>query len=163
MIEYKLGNIFQSEAQTLTSPVNVVGVAGKGLAAQFRVRYGLAHDHYVQMCEAYGRYLLGRPFVFRERGWDKQILFFPTKLHWRDPSRIEWIDDGLRYLAANYKWLGITSLALPALGSGLGQLDYAEVHERITTLLAPVDIHVQVYLPHEEDAYDLYHGQLARV
>jgi len=72
---------------------------------------------------------------------------FPTKRHFRDPSRIEDIDAGLadlvRVLSAN----GIRSIAIPALGCGLGGLDWEVVRPRIVSALDGLDAEIRLFPP----------------
>ena len=57
----------------------------------------------------------------------KWFLFLPTKRHWRNDSRFEDIEESMQWLATNYEKEGIQSLALPALGCGLGKLRWEQV------------------------------------
>ena len=43
----------------------------------------------------------------------RYIINFPTKKHWRHPSRLEYIRDGLRDLAEQVHALDIRSIAIP--------------------------------------------------
>src|SRR5260370_40961960 len=80
---------------------------------------------------------------------NKWFLLFATKNHWRDNSDLEGIEKGVRWIRENYKKEGIKSLALPALGCGLGNLDWKDVWPIICRELVGVDIPVAVYLPRE--------------
>jgi hypothetical protein len=53
----------------------------------------------------------------------KWFLLFPTRRHWREKSDIGGIEKGLQWIRDNYRREGIQSLAIPALGCGLGGLD----------------------------------------
>ena len=39
MIEYKVGNIFEENAEALVNSVNCVGVMGRGIALQFKRQF----------------------------------------------------------------------------------------------------------------------------
>lgn len=73
------------------------------------------------------------------------ILNFPTKDHWRSPSRLEYIEQGLQFLAANYQHMGITSIAFPRLGVGLGKLPWEEVGPLMARYLEPLECEVTMY------------------
>lgn len=73
------------------------------------------------------------------------ILNFPTKDHWRSPSRLEYIEQGLQFLAANYQHMGITSIAFPRLGVGLGKLSWEEVGPSMARYLEPLECEVTMY------------------
>jgi O-acetyl-ADP-ribose deacetylase (regulator of RNase III) len=143
MITYKTGDIFQTNAQVITNPVNCVGVMGKGLALAFKERFPDLFNDYVSRCER-REVQPGKPYLWEN---DKvQVLNFPTKRHWKENSRLEDIEAGLKYLAENYAELGISSLALPPLGCCLGGLDWAQVKILIDKYLGPIDdLDVYVY------------------
>ena len=114
MIRVLIGDMFESEAQTLVNTVNCVGIMGKGIALEFKNRFPDMYDDYVKRCKT-GKVQLGKPYVFHSLlpPW---ILNFPTKGHWRSVSRLSDIIAGLEYMEQHYREWGITSLACPALG-----------------------------------------------
>lgn len=76
------------------------------------------------------------------------IVNFPTKRHWRDKSRMEDIDSGLKALVENIQRLKIQSIAVPPLGSGLGGLNWEDVRERIVDAVAIIDkVEIRIYEP----------------
>ena len=93
MITYVRGNIFEAPAQTLVNTVNTVGVMGKGIALTFKSIYPEMFRQYVELCDA-GELDIGRLFLYRTS--NKLILNFPTKKHWRNPSKLEYIEAGLQ-------------------------------------------------------------------
>ena len=137
-------SIFESPARTHTNPVNCVGVMGAGLARQFKSRYPEMYRNYRLMCET-GLIRAGNLWIWHpDEG--QSILCFPTKRHWRNPSRIEDIEAGLRQLARFHAGLGIESLALPALGCGLGGLHLSQVLPLMERYLDPLPIDVYLHL-----------------
>src|SRR5213082_1078396 len=96
MVIVKIGNLLDSQAQTLVNTVNCVGVMGKGVALEFRNRFPAMYCDYVERC-ARGAVRLGRPYLYRDLTlpW---IINFPTKQHWRTVSRVQDIVVGLEYL-----------------------------------------------------------------
>jgi O-acetyl-ADP-ribose deacetylase (regulator of RNase III) len=145
MITFTSGNLFDSNAQVLTNTVNTVGVMGAGIALEFKRRHPPMFEDYRRRCDA-GQVRPGEPYLWED---DRvQILNFPTKRDWKNPSRLEDIEAGLRYLAANYRRMGIQSLALPPLGCGLGGLQWQQVRPLIERYLGPLpDLEVYVYEP----------------
>lgn len=140
------GDIFASSAQTLTVPVNCVGVMGKGLALTFKQRYPEMFADYKKRCQR-REVTLGTPYLYPLPD-DRQILVFPTKHHWRNDSDLQGITRGLRWLHDNYQKIGIQSLATPALGCGLGNLDWdRDVKPLMTTVMSGWSIPVEIYLP----------------
>lgn len=75
------------------------------------------------------------------------ILNFPPKGHWRSASRVDDIVAGLECLARHSQSWGITSLAVPALGCGLGRLNWRVVGPILARSLDRLDIPVELYAP----------------
>jgi O-acetyl-ADP-ribose deacetylase (regulator of RNase III)/uncharacterized protein YwgA len=140
------GDLFESSAQTLVNTVNCVGVMGKGIALEFKKRFPDMYEDYVRRCQA-GQVRLGKPYLFR-RLVPPWIVNFPTKGHWRAVSRLSDIVKGLVYLEQHYREWGITSLAVPPLGSGQGQLEWRVVGPTLYRHLSRLDIPVELYAPH---------------
>lgn len=138
------GDLLKSSQQTLVNTVNTVGVMGKGIALAFKKRYPDMFQNYVERCER-GEVSLGRPYVFEEP--DHLVVNFPTKGHWRAVSRLDDIVRGLEHLEAHYKEWGITSLAVPPLGCGNGQLEWDVVGPTLVRHLSRLDIPVELYAP----------------
>lgn len=137
-------NIFSSPAQVLTNTVNCVGVMGKGLALEFKNRYPALFDDYKRRCDK-GEVRPGVPYLWEDD--HVQVLNFPTKRHWKDNSRLDDIEAGLKYLAQNYQNMGIYTLALPQLGCGNGGLQWSDVQPLISKYLASIsDLEVFVYV-----------------
>ncbi len=144
------GDIFASQAQVIVNPVNCRGVMGAGLALAFKQRYPEMFAAYVQECQG-GQLRIGQPALYRaSQPW---ILNFPTKDHWRDPSKLEYIEQGLQFLATNYHQLGITSIAFPKLGAGHGLLPWNEVGPLMAGYLAPLDCETTIYIEDGDTAY----------
>jgi uncharacterized protein YwgA/O-acetyl-ADP-ribose deacetylase (regulator of RNase III) len=152
MVHVIIGDMFQSTAQTLVNTVNCVGVMGKGIALEFKNRFPDMYEDYVRRCSAKA-VKLGRPYLYK-RPTPPWILNFPTKDHWRSVSHLEDIIRGLHYLEHQYKAWGITSLAVPPLGCGQGQLEWRVVGPTLYRHLKRFDISVELYAPygtpHEE-------------
>jgi O-acetyl-ADP-ribose deacetylase (regulator of RNase III)/uncharacterized protein YwgA len=152
MVKVIIGDMFKSSAQTLVNTVNCVGIMGKGIALEFKKRFPEMHEDYVRRCEA-KEVKLGQPYLYRSLlpPW---ILNFPTKDHWRSVSKLEDIVRGLQYLERHLKEWGITSLAVPPLGCGHGQLEWRVVGPTLYRHLKRLDIPVELYAPygtpHEE-------------
>ena len=150
MILYVKGNLFQSPAQTLVNAVNTVGVMGKGIALEFRRLFPEMFEQYRYLCES--RQLdIGKLWLYKTP--NKWILNFPTKRHWRQPSRIEYIEAGLCKFVDSYSEMGIHSIAFPPLGCGNGQLDFkTQVQPLMNKYLRDLPIEVFIY-PHKESDF----------
>jgi uncharacterized protein YwgA/O-acetyl-ADP-ribose deacetylase (regulator of RNase III) len=145
-VKVLIGDLFESEAQTLVNTVNCVGVMGKGIALEFKKRFPEMYQDYVIRCER-GEVRLGKPYLYKTLlpPW---ILNFPTKDHWRSVARIDAIVEGLDYLVEHYQEWGITSLAIPPLGTGQGQLEWRVVGPTLIRHLKLLAIPVELYAPH---------------
>ena len=126
MIEHRTGDILQvKDAQVLVNPVNCAGRMGRGLALQFAQAYPDMERQYRQICRQKAL-RPGAVYLHPIAPPDQQpawIASFPTKDHWRNPSRMPWIRDGMADLMAQMDSRGITSVAIPYLGAGLGGLN----------------------------------------
>ena len=122
MVKIERGKtIFDSTAQTLVNTINCVGVMGKGLALEFKNRYPAMFDKYKSFCDK-GVFKPGVLWIYKAED-GKWILNFPTKVDWRNPSELSYIEEGLKKFVEIWKEKGITSIAFPLLGCTNGGLD----------------------------------------
>ena len=137
MLEFKQGNLLGEDAEALVNAVNCVGVMGKGIALDFKQAFPENFQQYKKACDA-KEVQPGRMFTVSTGKLfnPKYIINFPTKRHWRDKSKIEDIQTGLKALVAEVQQLGITSIDIPALGCGNGGLDWLEVKPLIESAFA---------------------------
>ncbi len=149
MIRFAEGNLLTARTEVLVNTVNTVGVMGKGIALMFKDAFPDNFRAYAMACKA-GEVRTGRMFVTERRDLvdgPRWIVNFPTKQHWRNPSRIGWIRDGLADLRQFMVDKSVQSIALPPLGSGNGGLDWDEVRPIIEAALSDLDAEVIVYEP----------------
>lgn len=149
MIRYTSGNLLESNAEALVNTVNEIGVMGKGIALMFREAFPEGSRTYAEACER-GEVQVGRVFVTENHSLTgpRWIIHFPTKKHWRNPSQMPWVREGLQDLARVVAEKKIRSIALPPLGCGQGGLDWSQVRSEIETALGDVPgLEVQVYEP----------------
>lgn len=149
VIEFRSGDIFQDEVEALVNTVNCEAVMGRGIALQFKKKFPGNFKAYAAACSR-GEVRPGRMFVYptEQLVSPKYIINFPTKRQWRNKSKIEDIEVGLRDLVALIIQNDIHSIAIPPLGSGLGGLDWSDVKKRIESALEQLsDVHVVVYEP----------------
>lgn len=154
MIELTQGNLFHADVDALVNTVNTVGVMGKGIALQFKRSYPDNFKAYARACKA-GEVVVGKVFVFDrgELSRPRFIINFPTKQHWRGTSKLEYIERGLLDLVYEVRRLGVTSLAMPALGCSNGGLAWSEVKPRIMSAFEDLsDVRVLLYEPQELQA-----------
>ena len=148
MIEWKTGNLFDSKCQTLVNTVNCKGVMGAGIAKQFKQLYPDMFDEYKLACKKYELNKGGDLWVYNyiDLYKPKKILCFATKESWQYPSKIEWIERGLKIFVNTYKAFGITSIAFPKLGCTNGKLDWeTQVKPLMIKYLDPLNITCEIY------------------
>jgi len=150
MIQYSDSTVFNVDVQTIVNTINCMGVMGAGIALEFRLRFPKMYEDYLNRCSRKA-VQIGKPYLYREYG-DPWILNFPTKYHWKYPSKLEWIEQGLEYFTANYEQGNITSIAFPKLGSSRGKLEWEEVQSIMERHLQNVKIPIYICLDRERKA-----------
>jgi len=142
------GSLFEAPVACIVNPVNCVGVMGKGLALEFKQKYPKVFSDYEHMCRR-GDLKPGVLHTYQlEDG--KWVVNFPTKTAWRQPSKIEYIRSGLPVLSEFVLLNAIASIAIPALGCGLGGLSWSSVKREIETVFDAIPsgtVDVWVYPP----------------
>jgi O-acetyl-ADP-ribose deacetylase (regulator of RNase III) len=148
-VEFVRGNIFESGCDVLVNPVNCMGVMGAGLALQVKQAFPDVFKAYRKACLA-GKLKPGLMHVTQTgRESPRYVINFPTKRHWREASRIEDIESGLEELVETLlKLRGAKTVAVPALGCGLGGLAWPDVKRLIEAAFDVVPgIKVRCYEP----------------
>jgi O-acetyl-ADP-ribose deacetylase (regulator of RNase III) len=148
MIRYAQGNLLAAEAEALVNAVNTVGISCKGIALMFKEAFAENFRAYEAAARA-GRVVVGDMFVTERQDMlgPRFIINFPTKKRWRQPSRLEWVEQGLAALRREITARGIRSIAIPPLGAGNGGLAWADVKPLIERALAGLDADIAVYEP----------------
>jgi O-acetyl-ADP-ribose deacetylase (regulator of RNase III) len=147
-ISYMTGDLFTSRAECLVNAVNTVGVMGGGIALEFKRRYPSMFESYKTYC-ADGSLKVGTLMFYKPADdiHNKIICLFPTKEHWQHPSRIEYIESGLRSFVRYHTQWNIKSIAFPKLGCGLGGLNWEyEVHPLMEKYLRGLDVDIEIYV-----------------
>ena len=152
------GNIFTSECQTLVNTVNCVGVMGAGIALEFKFRHPAMFERYVEHCYA-GRINIGQLWLYKpmpEESDQRWVLNFPTKKHWKDPSKNEYLVMGLKKFTEAYRDKEIESIAFPILGATNGKMAERESLSIMLPYLEQCDIPVEIYHYDPTATDDLY-------
>jgi len=149
MLTYTQGNLLEADVDALVNTVNTVGVMGKGIALMFKEHFPENFHAYEAACKR-KELQVGHMFVTKRHDLvgPKWIINFPTKKHWRQPSKLAWIESGLADLRRVIVENGIKSIALPPLGSGNGGLDWSEVRPLVGQALGALpDVRIVVFEP----------------
>ncbi|MEQ6391013.1 macro domain-containing protein [Bacillaceae bacterium S4-13-58] len=145
LIHFRTGNLLEDDAEALVNTVNCVGVMGKGIALQFKQAYPDVYKEYAKECKQ-GNMEIGKVHVVSTDSLfgTKYIINFPTKKHWKEKSKMHYVEDGLQDLVKVINDLGIQSVAIPPLGCGNGGLEWMKVKAKIIDAFqnSPIDIHV---------------------
>lgn len=143
-------NIFNSNTQTIVNPVNTEGVMGAGLALQFKQRYPEMFEIYKKICQN-NHFKIGQLWMYKSK--DKWIINFPTKISWKNPTKEEYLEAGLRHFLEIYKKKEITSISFPLLGAGLGGLNPVRSFMIMYFYLNDTDIPCNIYMTSKQKEY----------
>ncbi|CAD7809682.1 hypothetical protein CHRY9390_02050 [Chryseobacterium aquaeductus] len=149
MIQFKIGNLLESDSEALVNTVNTDGVMGKGIALQFKNQFPNNYKEYVKACKN-GDISIGKLLVFEEDtllNGKKTIINFPTKTSWRKPSEYSYLELGLKHLIEIISIKNIKSIAIPPLGAGNGGLEWHKVKEILVNHLQNIDCNIFIYEP----------------
>jgi O-acetyl-ADP-ribose deacetylase (regulator of RNase III) len=152
MMKFVQGNLLDAPVEALVNTVNTVGVMGKGIALMFKEAFPANFRVYENACKN-KEVRVGHMFVTERSALKgpRWIINFPTKKHWRQPSRLEWIVEGLKDLRLVVQEKQIHSIAMPPLGSGNGGLEWRDVRREIELALIDLDrVDILVYEPIEK-------------
>ena len=149
MMTFRQGNLIEEPVEALVNTVNTVGVMGKGIALMFKEAFPENYRAYEEACKR-KEVRIGRMFVTENvalRG-PRWLINFPTKKHWRQPSKLEWIKEGLQDLRRVIEEKKIQSIAIPPLGCGNGGLDWSDVRGEIEGALGSLEsVEIVVFEP----------------
>lgn len=143
MIKYYEGTIFNVNVDAICNTVNTLGFMGAGLALEVSLRYPNMYEDYKLKCEN-KIITIGKMDYFKTN--DITIVNFPTKCDFKMPSRISWIEEGLKNFVSTYAKYNIKSIAFPKLGSLNGGLNWIEVKKLMEAYLNNLDIDVFICL-----------------
>lgn len=151
MIYYEKGNLLDSSAEALVNTVNTVGVMGKGIALQFKNRFPENYKKYLAACKT-NALTVGQLLIVDEKTLmgEKVIINFPTKKHWKSPSKYEYISVGLVALREALLNHRIKSVAIPPLGCGNGGLEWSRIRPMMEKAFDGLDIDIFIFEPNEE-------------
>ncbi|HEY0829014.1 MAG TPA: macro domain-containing protein [Bacilli bacterium] len=145
MITYVEGDLFESPAKVLVNTVNTLGTMGKGIAKDFKTIYPEMFQKYELLCKT-NQFQMGQLWLYKTN--HKWILNFPTKEDWRQPSKLEYIEVGLKKFVSTYADAGVTSISFPMLGCGAGGLNWEKVRPLMEKFLndLPIDVYIHLFL-----------------
>lgn len=154
--------VFDSECTTIVNTINTVGVMGAGLALEFRLRVPQMNTEYIEKCKN-NEISVGKYWLFQENNQiNKKILNFPTKKHFRHPSKREYLFEGLEYFRSKYKEDNIKSIAFPLMGSRNGKMDPTMSLFIMEECLSDLDIEVEICQGYLQDSFTYFIKNMIR-
>ena len=141
--QLKQGDIFTTQLSTILVTINVVGAMGAGIALAAKQRYPEVYRRYQRDLKLQ-RIRKDSLMLYRDVADGRNILLFPSKIHFKDASPFWLVEGNLRLLAETYKRLGITSLAMVLPGASLGRLDPDRIMDLCKKYL-PTDIPIEIW------------------
>lgn len=150
MIRYYNGTVFNAATEAIVNTVNCDGVMGAGIALEFGLRYPDMYDEYIRKCQS-GAIYVGNVDYYKDSS-NITIINFPTKIHFKFPSRIEWVENGLKDFVCSYKVYGFKSVAFPKLGTAKGGLNWDQVRPLMEKYLEPLELDVVICLDELSEA-----------
>lgn len=150
-------DIFSSGAEAIVNPVNCFGISGKGLALKFKEDFPENFKRYKLYCDE--KLLQPGGLFFTKEPMDGSpegqvfIVNMATKDHWRDASKISWLETGVKNLRMWAEEFGVKSIACPAIGSGLGGLPWTSVREILIEEFRSSNVEVLLHPPKDGPAY----------
>lgn len=148
-------DMFAVGADAIVIPTNCLGVHGAGLALAAKERWPTSCANYTRQCKDG---LIAPGSLWAETtavgGAPLRVLFVATKDHWKHPSRMEWVIDGINAIV---EWATLERpkvLAVAAIGCGHGQLAWGDVLPTMLEAFSalPGTINVMVFAPHAREA-----------
>lgn len=146
------GNIFESTCQAIVNSVNCVGIMGKGVALEYKYRFPDMFQEYVNICN---KEMLKPGLLQLYTKSTPWVLNFPTKIYWKNPSKLEYVEKGLIKFRDTYVEKGITSIAFPELGTHSGGLRWEDIQKLMYLYLKPlknIDVDIYHYDPKAKDS-----------
>ena len=146
MIKIKRGNIFASKCDCIVNTINCVGYMGRGIALEMSIRFPDMEKEYKKQCNL-ERIQIGSLWLYEPQGGTQKILNFPTKTDYKYPSKIEYLEEGLKTFRKEYRSYGIKSVAFPILGAQNGKIDFNMALDLMSRYLSNLDdLDVEIYI-----------------
>lgn len=151
MFKFLNGDILNDFSEAIVNTVNCVGVMGKGIALQIKEKYPENFKFYKKHCDL-KEVKIGKMLVYKSDDLigSKFIINFPTKEHWKEYSKYEYIINGLKDLRKVIIENNIKSIAIPPLGCGNGGLEWNIIKQYIIETLSDLNANINVYEPNIE-------------
>ena len=146
MIRVLHGNIFSTKCDCIVNTINCVGFMGRGIALEMSIRCPEMEKIYKEKCEA-NAIEIGSLWLYTPQDGSQKILNFPTKIDYKYPSKIEYLEKGLETFRNEYHTYGISSIAFPVLGAQNGKINFDAALDLMNKYLSDLDdLDVEIYI-----------------
>jgi Predicted phosphatase homologous to the C-terminal domain of histone macroH2A1 len=138
------GDIFSIEGvKNYAHGCNCAGAMGKGIALQFREKYPEMYKQYVALCKN-GDFKPGGVFDYSENG--THIYNLGTQETWRTKAKLDYIRMSFRKMLELATASQVASIAMPAIGAGLGGLAWDSVKNNIEEIVREFSSDINLYV-----------------
>ncbi len=132
---YRTGDIFTTTLPAIGHGVNVRGLMGSGLAALVKKLAPSVEERYRTVCEA-GELEPGANLPLYSPELDRWILNLASQVEPGADARLELLEEAVRRGLLWARERELSGVALPRIGSGVGGLQWDDVHEVLKALAA---------------------------
>ncbi len=141
MIVYKSGNLFCSKAEAYAHGCNTIGKMNAGIARKFKDKYPEMYKDYKEKCRK-SLFLPGQGYIYYNIN-PPHVINLATQGH--QLAEINYVESALHWLKNHYREIGINSVALLKIASGLGGLDWRIAKEMIEKEFNDSDLIVEIW------------------
>lgn len=148
MLKFLKGDMFDSGCNVIVNTVNTLGVSGGGVALAFKEKFPKNYEAYAKHCKT-GKFRPGEIFWCAEHWEDDGVIIAnaATKGDFRNPSEYIWQRMILLELRQTQEivqeMLNVDEmsvrLGIPALGCGLGGLDWEVLKPHYQKILGDIE------------------------
>ena len=137
------GDIFKiQQIRNYAHGCNCAGAMGKGIALQFRDRFPEMYEQYRDLCKN-NIFVVGDVFKYT---YEEGVIYnLGTQRTWKEKAEMEYIEKSFHKMMEMAANDGITDIAMPAIGAGLGGGNWIDIKKqinRIASYYPSVDLYV---------------------
>jgi len=141
LISYVSGDLFYAKTDAIVQGCNTLGIMGRGIAAQFRTYYPDMFTDYKKRCDRKD-FPVGSGYMYVN---EKKPHIINLATQQAEVATLQYVNDSFAWLANSYKSLGLESVAMPRIGSGLGGLKWEQVEQKLYDNFKGKDLKIQVW------------------
>ena len=144
MVHYiQEGNIFKiPQVRNYAHGCNCSGAMGKGIALQFKAKFPEMFEQYKALCKD-NKYNVGDVFQYQYK--DGFVYNLGTQKTWWEKAELEYIEESLHRMLEMAEDDGVSEIAMPAIGAGLGGISWDDIKPLISKVASnhpTVDLYV---------------------